>query len=132
MRYDLAFYFAGSCFLPLGLEDKRITDGALTASTYYNTYYSPWYGRINSIYSWGARTNNVNQWFQVNFVSVVKVTGIATQGRQNANYWVKTYTLYYSPDSTNFRYYTEGRGAKVRGKYYLFSYGNIDHLMVTP
>lgn len=105
---------SGGCYLPLGLEDKRITDGRLTASTYYNAYLAPWHGRLNHRWSWSARTNNHNQWFQVSFVVVAKVTGIATQGRQDANQWVKQYTVSYSPDSTNFRYYREGRGTKVR------------------
>lgn len=113
MTFSPSFAFAGSCFLPLGFEDKRLTDGQFTASSYYNSNYSPWYGRLNSYNSWGPRTNNVNQWLQVNFVAIFKVTGIATQGRHNANYWVKKYIVSYSTDSTNFRYYTEGRGAKV-------------------
>lgn len=48
-------------------------------------------------------------------MSVVKVTGIATQGRQDANQWVTRYIVSYSPDTTTFRYYREGRGTKVRG-----------------
>ena len=106
--------FSGGCYLPIGLEDKRITDGHLSASTYYNAYLAPWHGRLNHRWSWSARTNNHNQWFQVSFVVVAKVTGIATQGRQDANQWVKQYTVSYSPDSTNFRYYRKGQGTKVR------------------
>ena len=116
---ELTFFFLltlsiGGCSLPLGLEDKRITDGHLSASTYYNAHLSPWHGRLNHRWSWSVRTRNHNQWFQVSFVGVAKVTGIATQGRQDANQWVRRYTVSYSPDSTNFRYYREGRGTKVR------------------
>ena len=107
----------GRCSLPLGLEDKRITNGHLSASTYYNHHLAPWHGRLNHRWSWSARTNNHNQWFQVSFVSVVKATGIATQGRQDASQWVMRYIVSYSPDSTNFRYYREGRGTKVRGHF---------------
>ena len=46
-------------------------------------------------------------------MSVVKATGIATQGRQDANQWVTKYIVSYSPDTTNFRYYSEGRGTKA-------------------
>ena len=49
----------------------------------------------------------------MSFVSVVKATGIGTQGRQDANQWVTKYIVSYSADTTNFRYYSEGRGTKV-------------------
>ena len=106
--------FLGRCSLPLGLEDKRITNGLLSASTYYNAHLAPWHGRLNHRWSWSARTNNLNQWLQVSFVVVVKVTGIATQGRQDYNQWVTQYIVSYSPDSNNFRFYQEGRSTKVR------------------
>ena len=108
------FLIKGRCSLPLGLEDKRITNGLLSASTYYNHHLSPWHGRLNHRWSWSARTNNHNQWFQVSFVGVVRATGIGTQGRQDANQWVTKYIVSYSPDSTHFRFYSEGRGTKVR------------------
>lgn len=108
------FWLKGRCSLPLGLEDKRITNGLLSASTYYNHHLSPWHGRLNHRWSWSARTNNHNQWFQVSFVGVVRATGIGTQGRQDANQWVTKYIVSYSPDSTHFRFYSEGRGTKVR------------------
>ncbi|CAH3172634.1 unnamed protein product [Porites evermanni] len=115
MRVELYGCSTGRCSLPLGLEDKRITNGLLSASTYYNAHLAPWHGRLNHRWSWSARTNNLNQWFQVSFVVVVKVTGIATQGRQDYNQWVTQYIVSYSPDSTNFRFYREGRSTKVRG-----------------
>ncbi|XP_068726464.1 lactadherin-like [Montipora capricornis] len=99
--------------MPLGVEDKRITDGLLTASTYYNSGYAPWYGRLNSIYSWGVRSNRHGEWFQVNFVETRVVKGVATQGRQNGNYWVKSYTIGYSVDEMNFALYRQGSAVKV-------------------
>ena len=107
------FFNTGRCTLPLGLEDKRITNGHFSASTYYNHHLAPWHGRLNHRWSWSVRTRNHNQWLQVSFVSVVKATGIATQGRQDANQWVTKYIVSYSPDTTNFRYYSEGRGTKA-------------------
>ena len=99
--------------MPLGLEDRRVSDGQLTASTYYNYHLSPWYGRLNSIYSWSVRRNRVGQWFQVNFVELMRIKGVATQGRQNANQWVRSYTVRYSVDGMYFRSYTQGRRVKV-------------------
>lgn len=102
----------GRCSLPLGLEDKRIVDGGLSASTFYNHNLAPWLGRINSIRSWSARVNNARQWLQIDFGNVARVTGIATQGRRDAHQWVTRYVLSYG-DGTNFRAYRERRQIRV-------------------
>lgn len=107
------FKFPGRCSLPLGLEDKRIVDGALSASTYYNHYLTPWLGRINSIRSWSARVNNARQWLQINLGNIARVTGIATQGRRDAHQWVTRYVLSYG-DGTSFKAYRERRKIRVR------------------
>jgi len=99
--------------MPLGLEDKRITDGHLTASTYYNHHLSPWHGRLNHRWSWSVRLRRVGQWFQVNFVELMRIKGVATQGRQDANQWVRSYTVAYSTGGMNFVSYKEGRTTKV-------------------
>ena len=99
--------------MPLGLEDKRITDGHLTASTYYNHHLSPWHGRLNHRWSWSVRLRRVGQWFQVNFVELMRIKGVATQGRQDANQWVRSYTVSYSTDGMNFASYKENRRVKV-------------------
>ena len=108
-----SFQFSDRCVMPLGLEDKRVPNGHLTASSYYNYHLSPWYGRLNSIYSWSVRRNRVGQWFQVNFVELMRIKGVATQGRQNANQWVRSYTVRYSVDGMSFRPYIENRRFKV-------------------
>ena len=99
--------------MPLGLEDKRVTDGSLTASTYYNHHLSPWHGRLNSRWSWSVRRNRRGEWFQVNFVELMRIKGVATQGRQDASQWVRSYTIMYSVDGMNFVSYKEGRTTKV-------------------
>ena len=105
--------FSDRCVMPLGLEDKRITDGHLTASTYYNHHLSPWHGRLNHRWSWSVRTRRVGEWFQVNFVELMRIKGVATQGRQDSNQWVRRYTIRYSVDGMNFVPYREGRTTKV-------------------
>ena len=85
----------------------------MSASTYYNHYLAPWHGRLNHRWSWSARTNNHRQWFQVNFVDPMKVKGVATQGRQDANQWVKSYTVSYSSDGMTFYPYKEKGRTKV-------------------
>ena len=110
----IAFPCSDRCVMPLGLEDKRVPNGHLTASTYYNHNLSPWRGRLNSIYSWCVRSNRAGEWFQVNFVELMRVKGVATQGRQNANQWVRSYTVRYSVDGMTFSPYKENRRVKVR------------------
>ena len=99
--------------MPLGLEDKRVTDGHLTASTYYNHHLSPWHGRLNHRWSWSVRLRRIGQYLQVNFVELMRIKGVATQGRQDANQWVRSYTVSYSTDGMNFVSYKEGRTTKV-------------------
>ena len=101
------------CAMPLGLEDKRVPNGHLTASTYYNHHLSPWHGRLNHRWSWSVRLRRVGQWFQVNFVELMRIKGVATQGRQDANQWVRSYTVSYSIDGMNFMPYMENRRLKV-------------------
>ena len=112
-HFFLSFSCSDRCVMPLGLEDRRVSDGQLTASTYYNYHLSPWYGRLNGLYSWSVRSNRRGQWFQVNFVELMRIKGVATQGRQNANQWVRSYTVRYSVDGMYFRSYTQGRRVKV-------------------
>ena len=113
---DCAFLvlFADRCNMPLGLEDKRLTPGDISASTYYNHYLAPWYGRLNHIYSWSVRTRNTKQWLKVNFGYITRFKGIATQGRSNANQWVKSYIVTYSRDGVTYVPYKENGRVKVR------------------
>lgn len=107
---------AAKCLVPLGLEDKRLHDGAMTASTYHNGYLTPWNGRINHRWSWAPRSSARNQWLQIYFGTLATVTGVAMQGRQDANQWVKTFKLTFSRDGFNFVNYP-----KVRLFVYLLS-----------
>ena len=107
------FSCSDRCAMPLGLEDRRVPNGHLTASTYYNSALSPWHGRLNGIYSWSVRRNRVGEWFQVNFVELMRIKGVATQGRQNANQWVRSYMVRYSVDGMTFIPYKENKRLKV-------------------
>ena len=93
------------CSVPIGLEDKRLPNGAMTASSYYNRYLAPWHGRINHRWSWSARRSTRTQWLQVYFGGLARITGISSQGRQDANQWVKTFMLTFSRDGIRFAKY---------------------------
>ena len=50
---------------------------------------------------------------QIDFEALTRATGIATQGRYDAEQWVKTYRLTYSRDGSTYKYYAERRVIKV-------------------
>ena len=57
---------------------------------------------------WAAQYNDANQFLEIDLDEVTKVTRIATQGRLDAAWWVKTYTLSYSEDGGTFKDYKNG------------------------
>ena len=90
----------------LGMQNGQIPDSAITASSSANANsYAPSIGRLHFLSSgsgkygsWAAASNDQNQWFQVDFGSWTKVSAVATQGRQDSNQWVKSYSLSFSYD----------------------------------
>ncbi|KAK3730966.1 hypothetical protein QZH41_019577 [Actinostola sp. cb2023] len=108
-----------TCFLcniePLGMQSKAIPDARITASSMWDGNHAPAQGRLNykpprgKAGSWSSRHNRVGQWIQVDLKRVTKVAGIATQGRSNANQWVKQYKLQYSSDGKTFNNYEGGK-----------------------
>lgn len=95
------------CSLPLGLENGHVPDAAFSASSSYNAQYAPARARLNLHGAWGAKTNDGKQWLQIDFGELVRVTKVATQGRQNSNYWVTKFTLSYSMDGIHWGEYKE-------------------------
>ena len=98
--------------MPLGLEDKRVRNGQLTAKSQYPGLYA-YYGRINMPSGWCVYHMNLNQYLQIKFPAVTKISGLATQGRGNANQYVKKYMVSYSRYGTKFQWYKEGGRVKV-------------------
>ncbi|XP_032227696.2 uncharacterized protein LOC5503440 [Nematostella vectensis] len=88
-----------NCTTALGLENKNIPDSGLTASSEWNKYFTAARARLNinkqgSLFgAWSTKTNDGSQWLQVNLGNITMVTRIATQGRQDHNQWVTSYTL---------------------------------------
>ena len=82
--------------MPLGMEDKRLREGDISASSYYNSNLAPWFGRLNHLYAWMARTRNTKQWLKINFGYVTRFRGIASQGRSNSDQWVTSYLVTFS------------------------------------
>ena len=84
--------------MSLGMEDGRIHDAAISASTIANNNHAAKLGRLNLVASsgnagaWCVKTNNNKQWLQIDLGTPTTVTRVATQGRQDSSQWV-TYQL---------------------------------------
>ena len=80
----------------------------MTASSSYNNLHAPFLGRLHRakrgryVGAWCARHNNHNQWLQVDLGRTMKISGIATQGRQDADQWVTSYWVEFSSDGLHF------------------------------
>ena len=101
---------------PLGMESRIIQDSHITASTEYSSAYGPRYARLNSAAgagSWSAGINEINQWLQIDFLDKTTVSKVASQGREQIAQWVKSYSLSYSMDGSNFEDYKKSGEAKV-------------------
>ena len=58
---------------------------------------------------WYTTKTDQNQWLQVDLGKKTDVKGISTQGGKHHSYWVRTYTISYSDDGTNFKPYKNGK-----------------------
>ena len=52
--------------------------------------------------AWSSRTNDVNQWIQVKFCEVTKVTKVGIQGRYDHDQWVTKFKVSYTVDGVHF------------------------------
>ena len=84
-----------------GVETGKIADSQISSSSAYPGLEAV-RGRLKGTSSWSARVLNKDQWIQIDLGRVEVVTAIATQGRANADQWVKSYSLSYSLDGENF------------------------------
>jgi hypothetical protein len=105
------------CDMPLGVEEGEVADQLMSASSHSVHSCSPQFGRLNGYRSagaWCAKRNDGNQWLQVDFGAMTRVTRVATQGRRGSAQWVKTYSVSYSKKGYGFAFYRERGRTKVR------------------
>lgn len=117
--YKLYFHPARPCAIPVGIQSGKIKNTAMTASSSYNLFHGPFLARLHRsrtgrfMGAWVARIRNANQWLQIALGRPMKLTGIATQGRADANQWVTRYLVAFSQDNMHFEYYMEYGNFKV-------------------
>ena len=96
------------------MENAKICNGDITASSELIIEHHAYQGRLNfkkgkgKIGAWTARGKNDEQWLQVDLGSqFTRVTGVATQGREDSDKWVTKYKLQYNNETKQFQYYKE-------------------------
>ena len=103
------------CQSELGMKSGKIPDSAITVTTVYSQYYGPERARLDTVKSgsfygaWIPKTQDMGQWIQVDLGKIAKITRIATQGRQDAAQWVKSYSISYSVNGGPFLPYNKNQ-----------------------
>ena len=101
------------CQGALGMESRAITDGQISASTIWSSRHFPSNARLhnqasaNSSGAWEPSKKNANQWLQIDLVTQLSVTRVATQGRPDGPHWVTKYHLQYSNNGSTFQFHRE-------------------------
>jgi len=95
------------------MEDRRIPDIAISASSSVNSSHGPSNARLNflnkgrDVSAWCPKTSSGNHWLQIDLGEITAVTKVATQGRYNSEDRVTTYTLSYSVDGKHWAGYKQ-------------------------
>ena len=103
------------------MESRAIPDSKISASSELNSNHGPTNARLNfqaangKTGAWSAKSNDVNQWLQVDFGHPLQVAHIQTQGRQDCgcDQWVTSYAVSYSHDNINWQMYTHNGQEQV-------------------
>ena len=56
--------------------------------------------RLSDTEGWSAAAGDSSPWMKIQFLAVMKVTGVITKGGVGSNEWVKEYTLSYNTPLT--------------------------------
>ena len=62
---------------------------------------------------WVAATNDVNQYWAIDFLETHRVLEVMIQGREDAEMWVESFKLQYLNDSGVFTEYTDNTNSSV-------------------
>ena len=98
------------------MENERISDGKICASSVQNANTPANNGRLNytSGSSWCAGTSDSDPYLQIDLKTLHIICAVSTQGNSQADQWVKTYTLQFSTNGTTWTDYQEGGQVKVQ------------------
>ena len=115
-----------TCAEALGMHSGLIPDSAITASSSVGSSWAPKLGRLHYLMagtgtegSWAAQVNNVYQWLQADMGNWTRVTGVATQGKQDEDEWVSSYSL--STSYGEFFEYVSNNSGEIKVQFLLFT-----------
>ena len=98
-------------------DSNRIPDARMTASSFPNRGYYPYYGRLNERRGQGGwctrTTTDRTDYLQVDMGEVRFVCAVATQGLRRSPAWTTSYKLHLSADGLNWKTYKETNIEKV-------------------
>ena len=105
----------------LGFEERIIKDSQITSSSEYSKKFAAKYGRLNfqgqdgEKATWIAKSNNDQEWLQVDLQHEVDLTGVSSQGRPDCgcDQWVESYTVSYSNNGRWFIDFKQNGDIKV-------------------
>ena len=95
------------------MENGKIPDSSLTASSFTRNGLDPRYARLHSATSWSAGINDRSQWLQVDLEMEKTIKKIATQSKHDSLHRVTTYEISSSPDGGAWVPHLENNAVKV-------------------
>ncbi|XP_044163278.1 lactadherin-like [Acropora millepora] len=104
---------------PLGMENNKIPNEAVKASSSWGSGWEPWQARLNNIArsgssgSWSTHQNAIGEYLQIDLGKERVVNKIATQGRPSADQWVTSYKLLLSSNGAKWNEYQNNGVVKV-------------------
>ena len=101
------------CTGALGVSSGKIAKESFKASSIWSSSYAPGNGRLNQRSTWIAKSQNNEQWLQIDLGQWKSVTRIGTQGRYDKDQWVKTYEVSSSLYGGHYDFYKENDQPKV-------------------
>ncbi|PFX33161.1 Coagulation factor V [Stylophora pistillata] len=106
-------YSNDGCVSPYGMKNRKISDSQIKSSSQLDENLSAKHSRLHSKAnrenggSWSALKNDVKQWLQVDLGSYIRVTDIATQGRNGHDEWVTKFRLQCGEDEDIFHFFED-------------------------
>ena len=116
------------------MEDGRIQDSQLTASSFWDDAVAPAKARLNhgagSGDAWHPNEFTTNEWIQVDLGLATAVTGVVLQGRDRAMDYnlqcVTKYRVQHSDDATAWIWIRDVNEAKVKSAFFFLDYNLPD------
>ena len=110
------------------MENSKISNASINASSYLGEGYEPWNARYNRHHAsgaWCARDNSLDEFIEVQLTRVHIISRIAVQeklktspGDTVGEAWVTKFVLAYSEDGLDWSEYSDNKGVKVSTELY--------------